>query len=97
MVTYIDANSAPMKNTGQIRLYGPEGFEGMRKASQITARCLDELVEPSVPGITTNEIDRFRVTNSAGSRRPAGNAELPRLHQILLHLDQPRGLSRHSQ
>ena len=59
MVTYIDATSAPMKNTGQIRLYGPEGFEGMRKASQITARCLDELVSRVAPGVTTNEIDRF--------------------------------------
>ena len=59
MVTYIDAASAPMKNTGQIRLYGPEGFEGMRKASQITARCLDELVTRVTPGVTTNEIDRF--------------------------------------
>jgi methionyl aminopeptidase len=28
-----------MKNTGQIRLYGPEGFEGMRKACQLTARA----------------------------------------------------------
>ena len=59
MVTYIDATSAPMKNTGQIRLYGPDGFEGMRKASQLTARCLDELVSRVAPGVTTNEIDRF--------------------------------------
>ena len=59
MVTYIDAASAPMRNTGQIRLYGQDGFEGMRKASQLTARCLDELVARVVPGVTTNEIDRF--------------------------------------
>ncbi|MDP2734240.1 MAG: type I methionyl aminopeptidase [Hoeflea sp.] len=59
MVTYIDAASAPMKNTGQIRLYGPDGFAGMRKASQLTARCLDELVSRVAPGVTTNEIDRF--------------------------------------
>lgn len=59
MVTYIDATTAPMKNTGQIRLYGPDGFEGMRKASQLTARCLDELVTRIAPGVTTNEIDRF--------------------------------------
>ncbi|WP_422370217.1 type I methionyl aminopeptidase [Hoeflea sp.] len=59
MVTYIEADSAPMKNTGQIRLYGPEDFKGMRKASQLTARCLDELVSRVKPGVTTNEIDRF--------------------------------------
>ena len=59
MVTYIEAYSAPMKNTGVIRLYGPEAFEGMRKACQLTARCLDELVPRVKPGVTTNEIDRF--------------------------------------
>jgi methionyl aminopeptidase len=59
MVTYIEAYSAPMKNTGVIRLYGPEAFEGMRKACQLTARCLDELVPLVKPGVTTNEIDRF--------------------------------------
>jgi methionyl aminopeptidase len=59
MVTYIEAYSAPMKNTGVIRLYGPEAFDGMRKACQLTARCLDELVPLVKPGVTTNEIDRF--------------------------------------
>jgi methionyl aminopeptidase len=59
MVTYIDAPSAPMKNTGQIRLFGEDGFDGMRKAGQLTARCLDELVSLVIPGVTTAEIDRF--------------------------------------
>ena len=59
MVTYIDADQAVMKNTGQIRLYGAEAFEGMRKACQLTARCLDALVDIAKPGVTTNEIDQF--------------------------------------
>ncbi|TDH39211.1 type I methionyl aminopeptidase [Pseudohoeflea suaedae] len=59
MVTYIDADQAVQKNTGQIRLYGAEAFEGMRKACQLTARCLDELAALTKPGVTTNEIDRF--------------------------------------
>ncbi|SFI80123.1 type I methionyl aminopeptidase [Aerobium aerolatum] len=59
MVTYVDAATAPQRNTGQIRLYGPEAFEGMRKACQLTARCLDALADMVKPGITTNEIDRF--------------------------------------
>ena len=59
MVTYIDADQAILKNTGQIRLYGAEAFEGMRKACQLTARCLDALAEVAKPGVTTNEIDRF--------------------------------------
>ncbi|MCO6178130.1 type I methionyl aminopeptidase [Ciceribacter sp. RN22] len=59
MVNYIDAATAPLKNTGAIRLYGPEAFDGMRKASQLTARCLDELASMVKPGVTTEAIDRF--------------------------------------
>lgn len=59
MVTYIEATSAPMKYTGQIRLYGPDAFEGMRKVCNLTARCLDALNDIVKPGVTTNEVDRF--------------------------------------
>ncbi|TGW04834.1 M24 family metallopeptidase, partial [Mesorhizobium sp. M2D.F.Ca.ET.145.01.1.1] len=59
MVTYLDAATAPLRNTGQIRLYGEEGFAGMRKACDLTARCLDELVPMVGPGVTTDTIDRF--------------------------------------
>ena len=59
MVNYIDAASAPLRNTGAIRLYDSQDFEGMRKASQLTARCLDALVDIVKPGVTTDTIDRF--------------------------------------
>ncbi len=59
MVSYVDAAVAPLKNTGQIRLYDEEGFEGMRRASRLTASCLDELASIVAPGVTTNTIDRF--------------------------------------
>lgn len=59
MVTYLDAETAPLRNTGQIRLYNEESFAGMRKACQLTARCLDELAGMVQPGVTTNTIDRF--------------------------------------
>lgn len=59
MVTYIDAASAPLKNTGAIRLYSSGDFAAMSKACQVTARCLDELTEIVKPGVTTNAIDRF--------------------------------------
>lgn len=59
MVTYIDAASAPLKNTGAIRLYNAEDFAGMRKACQLTARCLDELASIVKPGVATDTIDRF--------------------------------------
>lgn len=59
MVTYIEASSAPMKNTGVIRLYGSDAFEGMRKASQLTARALDEIYPLVQPGVATDVLDRF--------------------------------------
>lgn len=59
MVNYVDAATAPLKNTGQIRLYSPEDYAGMHKAGQLTARCLDALVDIVKPGVTTQEIDDF--------------------------------------
>ncbi|AZN72178.1 type I methionyl aminopeptidase [Georhizobium profundi] len=59
MVSYIAAELAPQKNNGQIRLYGEDGFEGMRKACQLTAQCLDALAPMVVPGVTTDAIDKF--------------------------------------
>ncbi|MBB4956095.1 methionyl aminopeptidase [Agrobacterium vitis] len=59
MVNYIEAATAPLKNTGAIRLYDEGAFEGMRKACNVTARCLDALADMVKPGVTTNAIDRF--------------------------------------
>jgi methionyl aminopeptidase len=59
MTAYIEAANAPMKNTGAIKLYNDADFAGMRKASQVTARCLDELSHIIKPGVTTQEIDDF--------------------------------------
>jgi methionyl aminopeptidase len=51
-----------------IKLHGPEGFEGMRRAGRIAAEILDALVPQVVPGITTGEIDAIvqRMTLEAG-------------------------------
>ncbi len=59
MVTYVDAATAPLKNTGVIRLYGPEAFEGLRKAGRFAAECLDAVAPLARPGVTTQEIDDF--------------------------------------
>ncbi len=59
MVTYIDAATAPLKNTGAIRLYGAEAFEGLRKAGRFAAECLDAVAPLVHPGVTTQEIDDF--------------------------------------
>ena len=45
--------------TGAIKLYGPEGFEGMRAAGKLAAEILDELAVHIRPGVTTEEIDRI--------------------------------------
>lgn len=69
MVTYVEAAAAPLRNTGDIRLYTPEDFEGMRRACQLTARCLDALADQVKPGVTTAAIDdfvyRFGIDNGA--------------------------------
>ena len=59
MVTYLDAAIAPLKNTGQIRLHGAEGFAGMRKAGALVASALDEVAALVAPGVTTAAVDRF--------------------------------------
>lgn len=59
MVNYIEANDGPWRNTGEIRLYGPEAFEGMHRAGQVTARALDQVAKLIKPGVTTQEIDDF--------------------------------------
>ncbi|MBN9060028.1 MAG: type I methionyl aminopeptidase [Rhizobiales bacterium] len=59
MVTYVDADAAPVKNTGQIRLYGPEAFAAMQRAGQLAAACLDGLADIVKPGVPTDEIDRY--------------------------------------
>ena len=47
----------PQARTGAIKLHGPEGFEGMRKAGRLAAEILDALVPHVVPGVTTAELD----------------------------------------
>jgi methionyl aminopeptidase len=59
MVSYVDAASAPLRNTGEIRLYGEEGFAGMRRAGRLVAECLDALVDVVKPGVVTDDIDRI--------------------------------------
>src|SRR3990170_1151543 len=42
---------------GVIKLHGPEGFAGMRRAGRLAASVLDALVPHVVPGVTTQELD----------------------------------------
>jgi methionyl aminopeptidase len=43
--------------TSAIKLHGPEGFEGMRRAGRLAAECLDMLVPHVQPGVTTEYLD----------------------------------------
>ena len=61
MTTYLEAEANPARNTGAIRLYDLSAFGGMRRASQLTAQCLDGLVAIVEPGVTTQAIDDFVV------------------------------------
>ncbi|WDR03702.1 type I methionyl aminopeptidase [Devosia algicola] len=59
MINYVDAPAKPRRTSGTIPLHGPDGFEGMRKAGQLTARALDLLYEQIEPGVTTAALDQI--------------------------------------
>ena len=58
-MNYVDAAFAPLRKTGQIKLYGPDAFAGMRKAGKLVAECLDALADEVKPGVPTEHIDKF--------------------------------------
>ena len=58
MTEYVTADDlGVIARTGAIKLHGPEGFAGMRKAGRIAAEILDSLVPHVVPGVSTEELD----------------------------------------
>ena len=44
---------------GEIKIHGPEDFEGMRAAGRIAAECLDMLIPYVQPGVVTDHLDRL--------------------------------------
>ena len=42
-----------------IKIHGPEGFEGMRKAGRLAAETLDFITPYVQPGVTTGELDKL--------------------------------------
>ena len=55
-ITVAADDRAEAKN-GIIKLHGPEGFEGMRRAGRLAAEILDALAPHVVPGVSTQELD----------------------------------------
>jgi len=51
--------SRTQQRDGMVRLHGPEAFEGMRKAGQLAAACLDMLVPYVTPGVATERLDEL--------------------------------------
>ncbi len=54
---YVDADIAPNRNTGEIKLFGQEAFKAMHCVGRATAETLDLVAEHICPGISTREID----------------------------------------
>ena len=52
----VDTVVGPVR-TGEIKIHGPEGFEGMRRAGRLAAECLDMLVGEVRPGVTSERLD----------------------------------------
>ena len=50
--------TAPRRSS-TIKIHGPEGFEGMRRAGKLAAECLDMLIPHVVPGVVTDDLDRI--------------------------------------
>lgn len=59
MTTYVNAADVAEKRTGVIKLYGPEAFEGMRKAGRLAAEVLDFITPYVKEGVTTEALDKL--------------------------------------
>jgi methionyl aminopeptidase len=67
----IDAEDTVLRD-GTIKLHGPEGFEGMRRAGRLAAEILDEIGAMVRPGVTTAAIDdKVRQMTLDGGAVPA--------------------------
>ena len=58
-MTFVESSALQGRRNGHIKLHGPEAFEGMRKAGQLTAQALDLLVPMVKPGVATTALDKF--------------------------------------
>ncbi len=57
-MTFIESHLAPSsRQSGQIKLHGPQDFDGMRKAGRLAAQALDMLVPHVKPGVATQTLD----------------------------------------
>ena len=68
----VEPGNETVLRDGTIKLHGPEGFEGMRKAGRLAAMILDEIAPMVQPGVTTAAIDdKVRELTLDGGAVPA--------------------------
>lgn len=68
----VEPGNETLLRDGTIKLHGPEGFEGMRKAGRLAAQILDEIAPMVQPGVSTAEIDaKVRELTLDGGAVPA--------------------------
>ena len=80
-----------------IQLRSADDIAKMREAGRLAAEVLELIGEYVVPGVSTEELDRIchdHIVRCAKSHTRL--SRLPWISQIGVHLDQSRGLSRHS-
>ena len=95
-----EAWSKPQMDGGtdarRITIHAPEDFAGMRAAGRLAAETLDMITPHVRPGVVHRHARHAVPRVHRRARRGAGAAELSRLSEVDLHLDQPRRLPRHS-
>jgi methionyl aminopeptidase len=58
-MTFVDATQTSRRRPGEIKLFGEEGFAGMRKAGRLAAEALDMITDFVKPGVTTERLDKI--------------------------------------
>jgi methionyl aminopeptidase len=56
-MNFVSADEAPLRKTGDIKLYGPDAFAGMAAAGKLAASLLDMLAGEVKEGVSTKQID----------------------------------------
>ena len=76
-----DYEDEDMADSRSIKLHSAADFEGMRKAGQLAATILDEMVEFVKPGMATEEINTYvheRITKAGAIPAPLGYRGFPK-------------------
>ena len=92
-MSYVDAATAPLRKTGQIKIHRLEAFGFMRKAGRLVADCLDMLVPEIKAGVATEHIDRlvFEFAMDHGARpatlmyRGYGKSTCTSINHVVCH------------